>query len=458
MNKKITVNLAVAIAIIAMTVTFSVTMLLSMRMFDNTVSSVREKETMYNKISEIDKAVRGSYYGEINEDTLMDYLAAGYLTGTGDKYANYYTVKQYSEWQQVQSGSVAGVGMDVAKDASGYARVIRVYPASPAADVSITTDYYLLKVGDVDVKSLTAAQIESLLRGDTGTNVSLTVRNRMNAEEQTLNLQRRQYDMPTVFTSVMPQEPTVGYVQITSFNQRTAEELVEKVEKLTQQETPVQSLIIDVRNNKGGALTDTLDVIDAVCPVGPIASQQNKDGTTKLLDTSDNNEIALPMTVVVNAGTEGGAELFAATLRDFGKAKIVGVGTAGKGAVQCDPVALSDGSAVSFTIGILVTKNGTGFDGTGVKPDVEVLLTPDQEGAFYDLTLQNDPQIVKALEALTNQQMTSGTAGTESGAQSGAESALVPAASSVVTSQETAPAASDTTAQMESTASSDSAA
>lgn len=458
MNKKITVNLAVAIAIIAMTVTFSVTMLLSMRMFDNTVSSVREKETMYNKISEIDKAVRGSYYGEINEDTLMDYLAAGYLTGTGDKYANYYTVKQYSEWQQVQSGSVAGVGMDVAKDASGYARVIRVYPASPAADVSITTDYYLLKVGDVDVKSLTAAQIESLLRGDTGTNASLTVRNRMNAEEQTLNLQRRQYDMPTVFTSVMPQEPTVGYVQITSFNQRTAEELVEKVEKLTQQETPVQSLIIDVRNNKGGALTDTLDVIDAVCPVGPIASQQNKDGTTKLLDTSDNNEIALPMTVVVNAGTEGGAELFAATLRDFGKAKIVGVGTAGKGAVQCDPVALSDGSAVSFTIGILVTKNGTGFDGTGVKPDVEVLLTPDQEGAFYDLTLQNDPQIVKALEALTNQQMTSGTAGTESGAQSGAESALVPAASSVVTSQETAPAASDTTAQTESAASSDSAA
>ena len=85
MNKKITVNLAVAIAIIAMTVTFSVTMLLSMRMFDNTVSSVREKETMYNKISEIDKAVRTGYYGEINEDTLMDYLAAGYLTGTGDK-------------------------------------------------------------------------------------------------------------------------------------------------------------------------------------------------------------------------------------------------------------------------------------------------------------------------------------------------------------------------------------
>lgn len=451
MNKKITVNLAVAIAIIAMTVTFSVTMLLSMRMFDNTVSSVREKETMYNKISEIDKAVRTGYYGEINEDTLMDYLAAGYLTGTGDKYANYYTVKQYSEWKQVQSGNVAGVGIDVAKDASGYARVIRVYPASPAADVSITTDYYLLKVGDVDVKSLSAAQIDALLRGDTGTTVSLTVRSRSSAEEQTLNLQRRQYDVPTVFTSVMPQQPNVGYVQITSFNQKTAQELVEKVEKLTSQEVPVERLVIDVRNNKGGALADTLDVIDAVCPVGPIASQKNKDGSTQLLDTSDNNEIALPMTVVVNAGTEGGAELFAATLRDFGKAKIVGVTTAGKGAVQCDPIAISDGSAVSFTIGVLVTKNGSSFDGTGVKPDVESLLTPDQEGAFYDLTLENDPQIVKAVEALTNQQTTTNTQG-----QEGAQSASQP--TSETTQTPVSEPTSEGTASSESTAASESAA
>ncbi|MEG3074357.1 MAG: peptidase, partial [Ruthenibacterium sp.] len=84
MNKKISVNLALAIAIIAMTVTFSVTMILSQNLFDKTVSSVREKEIMYTKIAEIDKMVRADYYGEINNETLYDMMGAGYLQGIGD--------------------------------------------------------------------------------------------------------------------------------------------------------------------------------------------------------------------------------------------------------------------------------------------------------------------------------------------------------------------------------------
>ena len=91
MNKKITVNLAVAIAIIAMTVTFVVTMILSMQLFNRTVSGVREIEIMYNKLSEMDKSARENYYGEIVDDTLYDYIAAGYVTGMGDKDARYYT-------------------------------------------------------------------------------------------------------------------------------------------------------------------------------------------------------------------------------------------------------------------------------------------------------------------------------------------------------------------------------
>ena len=106
MNKKITVNLAVAIAIIAMTVTFVVTMILSMQLFNRTVSGVREKEIMYNKLSEMDKSARENYYGEIVDDTLYDYIAAGYVTGMGDKDARYYTAKQYLEYLNQQNGVV----------------------------------------------------------------------------------------------------------------------------------------------------------------------------------------------------------------------------------------------------------------------------------------------------------------------------------------------------------------
>ncbi|MEG1477591.1 MAG: peptidase, partial [Oscillospiraceae bacterium] len=124
MNKKISVNLAVAIAIIAMTVTFSITMILSMKIFDKTVSSVREKEILYNKIAEIDKRVRADYYGTISDETLFDMISVGYMAGIGDgKNAKYYTAKQYAELLDIQDGKVIGVGVEVIKQGNSYARV-----------------------------------------------------------------------------------------------------------------------------------------------------------------------------------------------------------------------------------------------------------------------------------------------------------------------------------------------
>ena len=129
---KITVNLAVAIAILAMTVTFVVTMILSTQIFNSTVSSVRQKQVMYNNIAEIDKAVRANYYGEINDTTLYDMMGAGYMAGIGDANAVYYTAAQYTEYKGIHSGQVVGVGVDVVKDATtGNARVVRVYAGIP---------------------------------------------------------------------------------------------------------------------------------------------------------------------------------------------------------------------------------------------------------------------------------------------------------------------------------------
>ena len=97
MNRKISLGMAVTIVILAMTVTFSITMLIAMRLFDSTVNSVKEKESMYNKIAEVDRYVRSNDYYTIDEATLYDRLTAGYLLGTGDKYARYYTANAYTE-------------------------------------------------------------------------------------------------------------------------------------------------------------------------------------------------------------------------------------------------------------------------------------------------------------------------------------------------------------------------
>ena len=224
MNKKITVNLAVAIAIIAMTVTFVVTMILSMQLFNRTVSGVREKEIMYNKLSEMDKSARENYYGEIVDDTLYDYIAAGYVTGMGDKDARYYTAKQYLEYLNQQNGVVMGVGADVIKDANGYARIVKVYPNSPAEESGLQKNFYITKVGELDVKTLSLSQVNSQLLGESGTSVLLTVVNATGEDEHTVEIQRREFDVPSVEGQV-PEGTTTAYFWINAFNSKTVDEL-----------------------------------------------------------------------------------------------------------------------------------------------------------------------------------------------------------------------------------------
>ena len=351
MNKKITVNLAVAIAIIAMTVTFVVTMILSMQLFNRTVSGVREKEIMYNKLSEMDKSARENYYGEIVDDTLYDYIAAGYVTGMGDKDARYYTAKQYLEYLNQQNGVVMGVGADVIKDANGYARIVKVYPNSPAEESGLQKNFYITKVGELDVKTLSLSQVNSQLLGESGTSVLLTVVNATGEDEHTVEIQRREFDVPSVEGQV-PEGTTTAYFWINAFNSKTVDELKAYFERWQEEGVAV-------------------------------------DG-----------EVELPMVVLVNGNTSYAAELFATSIREFEKGRVVGTRTAGKGTIQCRPVALSDGSAFSYTVGLLLSKNGATFNGTGISPDVEASLSAEEEANFYNFTVDTDPQILRAFEVV----------------------------------------------------------
>ncbi len=399
MNKKITVNLALAIAIIAMTVTFVVTMILSMQMFNRTVSGVREKEIMYSKLSEMDKSARENYYGDIVDDTLYDYIAAGYVTGMADKDARYYTAKQYLEYLNLQNGVLMGVGADVVKDAAGYARITKVYAGSPAEEFGLVKDAFITRIGETDVKTLTLAQINSQLLGESGTTITLTVVSATGEDERVVELQRREYETTTVEAQI-PEGADTAYIRISAFGPTTVEELKACFERWQNDKTPLEGVVFDVRGNAGTSLTNAMRVIDYVCPVGPIASQQNKDGSITTLETSDASELELPIIVLVNGGTSYGAELFAQSIREFEKGRIVGTRTVGKGTIQCRPVALSDGSAFSYTVGLLLTKSGTTFNGTGVMPDVEVILSAEEEANAYLFTVDSDPQIRRAFEAL----------------------------------------------------------
>lgn len=399
MSKKVSLGVAATVTLIAMAVTFSMTMTVSMNMFNNTVSSVKNKERMYNKLSEVDRYVRANEYFDINDDTLNDTIASGYMLGISDRYARYYSAKAYSERVCLANGRLMGIGVAVVKDpSSGYARIIRVYDNTPATNVGLEVGGFITAIGDTSTRSMSdTAAMTSALLGEEGSIVSIKYLTPLR-EEQSFEITHANYTTPSIST-VRLMDNGVGYLRIDSFTSGTAVEFRNAVNSLTNQ--GATSLIFDLRDNSGENLNAALVATDYCVPSGLIAQSQDKGGNVTDLRMSDENEITLPMVCLVNGSTASGAELFANALRKMAGATIVGSTTAGKGVLLSDPQSLSDGSAVVITVGILLDNEGKNWNGTGLTPDVDASLTNDEQSSYYDFTVDNDPQIAKAINAIS---------------------------------------------------------
>ena len=396
MSKKISLGVAAAIALIAMAVTFSLTMVVSMNMFNTTVSSVKNKERQYNKLSEIDRFVRSNEYFTINNDTLNDTIAAGYVLGISDKYARYYTAKAYSEKLAMDSGKLTGIGVSVVNDASsGYARIIRLFENSPADDAELQVGGFITAINGVSTRQMTeTSAINSALLGEEGTTTTITYLT-PDRQEQTLDLVHSNYKTPTVSYQILNEK--VGYLRVYSFSSTTGSEFKSAVDALM--DSNVQTMVFDLRDNTGENLNAALVAADYCLPSGLIASQQGKDGTVTDLRMSDETALSVPAVCLVNGSTAGSAELFANALREMGNALLVGTTTTGKGVVMSDPQSFSDGSAAVITVGILRDNEGETWNDFGLTPDVDATLTSDEQNSYYDFTTDTDPQIAKAVAA-----------------------------------------------------------
>lgn len=399
MSKKISLGVAATIAIIAMAVTFSLTMVVSMKMFNTTVSSVKNKERQYNKLSEIDRFVRAGEYFTIDEDTLNDRLAAGYMNGINDKYAVYYTAKEYSEKQSVEKGTLTGIGVAVVNDtSSGYARIIRLYDNSPAAEAGMQVGGFITAINDESTRNITStARLTSKLLGEEGTTTTITYLT-PDRQEQQMNLVHSNYKTPSIYTRQMVAD-TCGYIRIDAFTSGTASEFKAAVDELLQQ--GANSLVFDLRDNTGENLNAALVAADYCVPSGEIAKQQDRDGNVTVLRMSDETEINVPIVCLVNGSTAGSAELFANALRKMAGATLVGTQTAGKGVVLSDAQSFSDGSAAYITVGLLLDNEDQTWNEEGLRPDIDAALSVDEQNAYYDYTLDTDPQISKAVNAAT---------------------------------------------------------
>jgi carboxyl-terminal processing protease len=391
MNRKISFGAAVTLAIMFSTVTFVITMIFSLRNFDGRVLSIKERETMYAKLAEIDRLVRQNYYGQLDEDALNDAIAAGYIKGTGDKYGLYLTAEQYADLLDNYAGRMVDIGITCTQDTSGYIRVVEVYEESPAHTAGILAEDLIVKVDELDVTTENYEQAVDALKGEPGTIVHVTVRR--GGVETALDITRRKVEVPLVSFRVIE---NIGYIKIKEFTDSTPDQFDRALDALVA-ESQVSALIFDVRDNPGGTVTSVTQILDRLLPEGEIVSATYKNGSTEVLAYSDANAISLPMIVLINKNSASAAELFTQALKDYDKAKTVGTQSYGKGSMQTI-YKLSDGSALDVTVALYNPPKSPNFEGVGIKPDYEVKLAAAQEKDRSSLDETNDPQLRKALE------------------------------------------------------------
>jgi len=407
MNRKISLGAAVTFAVLLMVATFCLTMIFSNQMFNNRLANVKQREQMYEKLAEIDAIVRQKYDGEITDATLYDGLANGYMSGLGDSYATYLTKEEYEVYLQENQGEAADVGLTLYAEASGYLLVGEVLDSSPAADAGIVAGDLIIQVDGQNCTAENADKMIIAMDGAAGTTVTITYRR--DAEDKSVELVRKQLNRKTVVSKVLSNQ--VGMLRFLSFNDKTATQFQDALHNLS--ESGCKSYVLDLRDVATDQIESVCKVLSTLVPEGPLAMAQHHDGTNEVLYKSTSNGYTGSFVVLVNEKTSQGGELFAAVMRDYGLAKLVGTKTAGKGVIQ-ELVSLSDGSALLITTAKLASPKSDTFDAVGLTPNFLQTASAENPNAATTMNPDEDIQLKKALDLLATGSSNSNTESSES--------------------------------------------
>lgn len=348
-----------------------------------------------SKLDQLEELIGEKFIGEADQEALADAAADAMVKATGDRWSYYIPASEYEAYQEKSENAYVGVGITIqaTEDSSGFL-IVDVVPGGPAEEAGIRVQDLLIRVEDTDIRALTAEEVRVLVKGEEETYVSLTVFRQ--GTHETISVQRRRVETPVATGEML--ENNIGLVTIENFDERCAEESISAIEMLL--ENGAEKLIFDVRYNPGGYADELVELLDYLLPEGELFRTVRYDGKEHV-DKSDEDCLEIPMAVLVNADSYSAAEFFAAALREYEAAVVVGEETVGKGYFQ-STYRLSDGSAVALSIGKYFTPKGVSLAENGLTPDVVVQVDDETAGEiYYGMVLpEEDPQIRAAVKAL----------------------------------------------------------
>lgn len=348
-----------------------------------------------SKLDQLLDLAQQRYVDDVDQTQLEDAAAHAIVGSLGDRWSYYIPAAEYATYMEQMENAYVGVGITITVNQDGLGfDIISVEPNGPAHEAGILPGDVLIAAEDQSVAQMTSTAVRNIVRGKEGTFVRLTILR--DGVEQTLSVERRQIQTTVAEGRLL--ENGVGLVSIYNFDSRCAEESIAAIQELMSQ--GADRLVFDVRNNGGGYAHEMVELLDYLLPEGELFRTVDYAGRENV-DSSDEEHLDIPMAVLVNTESYSAAEFFAAALRDYDAAVVVGEQTSGKGYFQ-NTFKLDDGSAVALSTGKYFTPKGVSLEGVGITPDVVVELSEELEIQLYlkQLEPEADPQLQAAIEAL----------------------------------------------------------
>jgi carboxyl-terminal processing protease len=361
-----------------------------------------EKPEKPSKLDNLQSLIEEKFIGEYDTTAMEDAAAEAMIEALGDRWSYYIPADQYSEYLEQMENSYVGIGVtiQVTEDKSGFL-VTKVNQGGPADQAGMLPGDKMVAVNGTDVREMDIDDTGALVKGEENTTVDITVDRA--GERITLTVTRMLVQVPVGTGKML--EGNVGLVTIANFDNRCADETITAIDSLLEQ--GARELVFDVRNNPGGYVSELVAVLDHILPEGDLFRSVNYAGKEQVETSGKNCITGIPMAVLINDSSYSAAEFFAAALREYGYAVIVGEATTGKGYFQ-QTYQLGDGSAVGLSVGKYFTPKGISLaEAGGLVPDVVV---PVDEQTFLDiysglLDPMEDPQVIAAIDALHNSQI-----------------------------------------------------
>ncbi len=356
---------------------------------DNINSSIVTQDVA-TKLDNLDAILNAYYYEDVDKEAEKDALYYGLMESVGDPYTCYYNEEEIAQLYEDLSGNFQGIGAYIHKDVDAdYCEIQSIIPDSPASSTDLQAGDVIIKVDDTDTFGMTLNEVVSMIRGDEGTTVVLTISR--GGEEKEISIVRAKVNAPSATYESL--DNGIGLITITEFNDNTYEQFVEAKQQFI--DNGDTSLIIDLRGNPGGNLDTVVNIAQEILPQGLVVYTEDKYGKREEYKCDGKKEMNVPIVVLVDGSSASASEILAGAIKDHNKGTLIGTTTFGKGIVQ-KLISLSDGTAVKVTVSKYYTPNGVNIHGTGIEPDIEVEF--DADAYTEDGT---DNQMEAAIEYLT---------------------------------------------------------